>query len=363
MSPQKNDKLLVAMSGGVDSLTAAALSVEAGFDVTGIHFVTGFEQPATKAQYAATLKNAADFLGIGLVTVDVSQAFEQLVVQPFVSAYGAGLTPNPCLYCNRLIKFGILLEKALQMGATRLATGHYARLVAHDGIPALCKGADSSKDQSYFLALAGPKRLSKACFPLGMLTKNEVRKIATERGFGHFARSESQEVCFVSDGSYKDFLEKMGVTSAPGPIVNPSGRAIGSHRGLHAYTVGQRRGLNCPSSEPWFVTGIDIVKNTLFVGRKADLYRKGLVFDNAVWFGPDPEAPFKAAVRIRYRHKEVPCLVEPLENNRARVLFDAPQKAPTPGQGAVLYEDDRVLGAGIIVASIEEDEEVQKRQS
>jgi tRNA-specific 2-thiouridylase len=360
MPPFRKEKLFVAMSGGVDSLTAAALALEQGFDVTGIHFFTGFEPPGTKDQYQEALSSAAECIGIGLVTVNLSFDFARLVATPFVNAYAAGLTPNPCLLCNRRIKFGILLEKARQMGADRLATGHYARLATNEEGPMLYKGADLSKDQSYFLALAGPERLAKASFPLGMLTKEKVRKMAQERGILRFARSESQDVCFVSDGSYKDFLEKMGVKSVPGPIVDPSGRVIGSHNGLCSYTIGQRRGINRPSTEPWFVRGVDVSSNTLFVGRKSDLFSRGLIFDDAVWFGPEPKESFRAFVRIRYRSKETSCLVEPLGNGRARVLFDEPQKAVTPGQGAVLYEGDRVLGGGTIAETVEEAENAKE---
>ncbi|MFP4475103.1 MAG: tRNA 2-thiouridine(34) synthase MnmA [Desulfatibacillaceae bacterium] len=344
--------IAIAMSGGVDSLVAAAMLKEAGHQVFGLHFTTGHEPVGADEE---ALSGAAEAIGVPLHRLDLSDRFEAMVVRLFTEAYLSGRTPNPCMACNPAIKFGDLLSHARQLGAERLATGHYARVMpGGDGGVRLLKGSDPTRDQSYFLAFLDQARLTAALFPLGERTKDEVRKQARERGLDRFTRPESRETCFMADGRLADFLrDHAGVTPRPGPIVDTRGKQVGEHAGVHAFTIGQRRGLNCPSTEPWYVVRILPGENTLVVGRENDLYSRSAELVGVQWIRGDLRGRMETRVRIRYRHQEARATVEPLPDHRAGVVFDNPQKAVTPGQGAVFYDGDEVLGAGWIARGIE----------
>ena len=342
----------VAVSGGIDSLVAASLIKETGDDVVGIHFTTGFESGDTDTVYIAgdMAESVSRQLGIPVHIMNLEDQFKRYVVDYFVDAYTAGVTPNPCLVCNPLIKFGVLLDAAKKKGASRLATGHYAKVEKdHHGIFRLKKGIDPEKDQSYFLAFLTQSRLSSAYFPLGDLTKDEVKRIAEKKGLFPFSLDESQDICFIRHASYGRFLEKRGIAPRPGPIVDTKGNVLGRHNGLHLFTIGQRRGINCPAQEPYYVLRINPTDNSLVVGFKPELYRNECRVDNINWVHERPSSPLSVTVRIRYSHKGATALIEPDSDRSARVKFESEQPAVTPGQGAVFYQGDEVTGAGWIV--------------
>jgi tRNA-specific 2-thiouridylase len=357
--------IAIALSGGIDSLMTAALLKDQGHRLIGIHFLTGFE---TACRNDSSLHSAADGpepmeiqarrhlapmthqLDIPLHIIDLRAEFKRQVVDYFVHAYGVGRTPNPCLQCNPSIKFELLYEEAKRLGATRMATGHYARLKpAADGRMRLLCGIDSNKDQSYFLARLSQNQLQRSVLPLGDYTKEETRQMARSRGFRPAARQESQDICFIKSGSYSAFLEQQaGFTAKPGPIVDVDGNHLGNHNGLYLFTIGQRRGINCPSSEPYYVVRMEVAKNRLVVGRQKDLSTEGFTVDDINWIIPKPGSPIHIGVKVRYRHRAVPATLTPAGNSGAHILFDTPQSAVTPGQGAVFYDDDEVLGGGWI---------------
>jgi len=341
--------IAVAVSGGVDSMIAAHILKQDHPNVFGLHFLTGFEiTPAD--QNARSAQSIGDQLGIPVHVVDVGADFNRHVVDYFSATYLAGETPNPCVVCNPSIKFGVLLRHAQNLGAEHLATGHYA-IAGRDaaGRYRLFKGADARKDQSYFLARLTQAQLARACLPLGSLTKADVREIAARNGLQPAVRDESQDVCFIKTGSYAEFIATMGGRPLePGLIETTGGEVIGRHKGLHVFTVGQRRGIDCPAAEPYYVVRVDTARNRLIVGRKKDLLtaKCGVVRIN--WVASPPEEPFHARVRVRYRTPEAPAMVIPLSADSARVSFDSPQAAVTPGQAAVFYDGDEVLGGGFI---------------
>ncbi|HCY84128.1 MAG TPA: tRNA 2-thiouridine(34) synthase MnmA [Desulfobacteraceae bacterium] len=351
----------VALSGGIDSLVTGFLIKQAYKHVFGIHFTTGYETtPVDTAVLEAQL-------GIKVHTVDLSQAFEEKVVDYFVSTYLAGKTPNPCLVCNPEIKFGVLLDRALHLGADALATGHYAtvinRFTCPDqdvSSPRLEKGADPKKDQSYFLSRLRAAQLDRLIFPLAATTKDEVRKIAGSHNLTPAVPSESQDICFIREHSFADFItRKRGIHPTPGNIVDMDGKVIGTHQGLHTFTVGQRRGINVPGPEPYYVRRINMADNTLEVCFKKNLARETMDVDDIVWNYSGTQDIMNLTVKIRYAHKGAKATLTLEENDRndgssassgssASVRFDTPQNAVTPGQAAAFYRGDRVLGAGII---------------
>lgn len=354
----------VALSGGLDSLMAARLLAESGARLMGLHFSTGFSPvppdigPQLERLVTSGLSPAP---AITVHGIDLSSGFRRHVVDYFIASYRSGRTPNPCLRCNPAVKFGLLLDAARSLGAETLATGHYAR-IAHDpdsGRRRLFRGVDRRKDQSYFLAFLSQSQLAAARFPLGGLTKGEVRRMAAERGLAPMEKEESQDVCFIR-GEYADFLSAHGVESRPGPIEDDGGRLIGTHQGLHRFTVGQRKGINVPASEPYYVVRLDVARNCLVVGFKDAVYADACRVSGIHWIAPVPLSPFRASVRLRYRHEAVPAEVIPSPSatgsdsnagfTSALVRFDAPQQAVTPGQGAVFYDGDEVLGGGWIHA-------------
>jgi len=357
-------RIAVALSGGIDSLTSAWLLKDQGYRVIGVHFVTGYEgypepsfdqnRPLTDSLVEVAdskLAPIANRLDIPLKILDCTERFKTEVVDYFISAYQAGRTPSPCLICNPAIKFGDLFDFARQLGAERLATGHYARIRREtDGRVRLYRGIDSGKDQSYFLAQLSPRQLESSLFPLGEMTKSEVIALAHQKNLIPITDGESQDICFIKGGGYGEFLVRQsGFKPYPGPIVNTDGEEIGQHPGLHLFTIGQRRGINCPAREPYYVVRIEPDQNRLVVGRREDLFSPACRIVEINWITPVPTTPIRVSVKIRYRHKAFPATVVPLANRMAQVRFDRLQAAVTPGQGAVFYQGDEVLGGGWIV--------------
>jgi tRNA-specific 2-thiouridylase len=349
-------KIAVAVSGGVDSLVAAYLLVQEGYSVEGIHFLTGFEPAGsrwTSGDLASHPINViGEQLGIPVTLVDCRREFQSRVVDYFVRTYAQGRTPNPCAVCNPRIKFGVVLEKANLAGAGLLATGHYARIEKTAGsVCRLYRGADAHKDQSYFLARLSQRQLQQAAFPLGGLTKSTVKALAREKGLSPAVDSESQDVCFIKADSYADFLESQpGFEARPGPIEDLDGNVIGEHQGLHRFTVGQRRGISCPAASPYYVVRVDSSDNRLIVGTKADGLSDHCLVKKVNWIVNEPSLPKRVHVRVRYRHREVPASISRHEPKVVRIDFETPQPAVTPGQAAVFYDGDEVLGGGFIDA-------------
>lgn len=357
-------RIAVAMSGGVDSLVAARLLQREGHDLFGVHFLTGFETgaPADNTSPAerpltdriAAIRRMAERLGIPLDVIDLSDAFHRTVATYLINTYGAGRTPNPCMVCNPEIKLGHLWRAARARGAQALATGHYAIIQpGPDGRPGLFRGADPSKDQSYFLARATPAQLSRTVFPLGRWRKSDVRVLAGENHLEPAVTNESQDICFIQDASYPAFMARHGGNPGqPGPIRDVSGRHVGTHPGLHHFTVGQRRGINVPASAPYYVVRIDQDNNSLIVGGKADLEVDHCHVAAINWIAAPPKSPVTVTVKVRYRSPEIPATVTPRDSAHADVVFESPVAAVTPGQGAVFYDGDRVLGGGWIASDM-----------
>lgn len=359
----------IAISGGIDSLVAAYLLKKQGHNLIGIYFITGYEtdkslqnittffSSSKRKQLSTTGKNVphkitsiADRLGINVKIIDCSLEFKNKVVDYFTRSYQIGRTPNPCLVCNPSIKFGAVLAFAGKLGASCLATGHYARISKNDkGRFHLLRGIDHDKDQSYFLAFLSQKQLACACFPLGNMTKADVEKLAIEKGFNHIINRESQDICFIKDKTYGEFLAlQEGFKPEPGLIKDVNGKILGRHKGLHLFTIGQRRGINCPGSEPYYVVRINQKQNCLVVGCKNDLISSECRVININWIANIPASPITVHTRIRYRHKAALSTLVPGDNNTAVVKFENPQEAITPGQGAVFYQGDEILGGGWI---------------
>jgi tRNA-specific 2-thiouridylase len=354
----------IAMSGGIDSLVAAALLKDQGRPLIALHFLSGYEAgvapgrlPNADAAFAAmedharrTLQPLTDQLDIPLYIIDLRAEFQSRVVDYFVTTYGLGKTPNPCLVCNPSIKFDILWEKARALGAVQIATGHYARIeTANDGRMRLLRGIDKQKEQSYFLSRLSQRQLAVATLPLGAMTKEQTRRLARQHGLVPATAQESQDVCFIKTGTYGDFLAQQPQFSPrPGTIEDLQGRTVGRHKGLHRFTIGQRRGIDCPATEPYYVVRLDPHRNCLVVGGKKDLLATHCRVYQINWIAPPPQAPIPVMTRVRYRHKPVPSTLTPMAADRAEILFERPEAAVTPGQGAVFYAGDEVLGGGWI---------------
>jgi tRNA-specific 2-thiouridylase len=346
----------IALSGGIDSLMAAHLLKEKGHRVIGIHFMTGYEDsthqnvPDNRPVPFHKIFSISDQLKIELKIIDCGMAFKEHVVDYFIETYQAGQTPNPCMVCNPIIKFGTVFDFARKLGAAKLATGHYARTAEDSrGRSHLYKGVDAKKDQSYFLARLTELQLAGALFPLGTMKKADVIQLARQKSFEPVKSGESQDVCFIKGKNYGDFLGRhQGFEPKPGLIKDLRGRILGEHKGLHLFTIGQRRGINCPASEPYYVVRMDTRQNVLTVGFKKDLFASHCKVEDINWIQEAPSRPLRLHTRVRYRHKAAASRITPVDERTASVDFEKPQEAVTPGQCAVFYKDDEVLGGGWI---------------
>ena len=353
-------RIAVAMSGGVDSSVAALLLKQEGYEVFGItmqlYDSTGIGPSRAIASHRccgvediADARAVAAHLDIPYYVTNQKELFERTVVDGFVGAYAAGTTPIPCIECNRTLKFDHLLSRCLTLGAVAMATGHYARIEPGPEGPRLLKGVDPSRDQSYYLYSLTRSQLETLRFPLGGLDKDEVRERARSAGLPVAEKPDSQEICFVPNDDYASFVETRR-TFAPGEIRDGEGRRLGSHQGIHRFTVGQRRGLGISGNEPRYVTEIQADTQTVVVGSADELLEATCRVSGVSWVGGTPSAPVRARVRIRSRHEAAPAVIGP-EGRSATVEFDEPQRGITPGQAAVFYRDDEVLGGGTITGA------------
>jgi tRNA-specific 2-thiouridylase len=356
-APFARPRIVVGLSGGVDSSLAAALLVEQGFDIVGVTLhLAGSTSRCCSLDDADDARRVAERLGIRFFVANYQDEFRREVMEPFADAYLAGRTPIPCVACNQRFKFGRLLARARALGADAVATGHYAR-VARDpasGELRLLRARDLGKDQTYFLFDLGQSQLARIRFPLGELTKADVRERARALGLPTAEKPESQEICFVPDGDYAKVVEQIRPGAAPGSgeIVDGDGRVLGRHGGIHRYTVGQRRALGVSGSERLYVRALDAERERVVVAPEAGLAVGGARLEGVRWTGAPPAAPIRAVVRIRYRHAGAAASIEPDADGGARVAFESPVAALAPGQAAVFYDGERVLGGGWIAGAL-----------
>jgi tRNA-specific 2-thiouridylase len=340
------------MSGGVDSSVAAALLVEQGYDVVGVmtRLWAEGENRCCAPEAVEDARRVAAQLDIPFYLVNYETEFQTCVVDYFIAEYSQGRTPNPCLACNRHIRFGRLLRHARALDAQYLATGHYARIGRDGNGHQLRMGADRQKDQSYVLYMLGQTELCQVLFPVGGYTKPQVREMARQRGLPVASKDESMEICFVTDDDYRRFLREHAPGAVrPGPILNTLGQRIGEHKGLPFYTVGQRRGLGIAAPEALYVIRLDTARNALVVGPDRELGRQNLVAREVSYVsGKPPDKPVRVQAKIRYKAILADAVWTPLENGHAKVVFDNPLRDITPGQAVVAYQGDRVLGGGVI---------------
>ena len=360
MSRKLEQNIIVGMSGGVDSSVAALLLAQAGYDVTGAfmrNWEADDEDPHCQADLDLTdAKSVCDEIGIELNTINFAEDYWQKVFQYFLDEYAAGRTPNPDVLCNQEIKFKAFLEYALAQGAEKIATGHYAQIHEHDGVYQLMKAIDSNKDQTYFLYRLNQYQLQHSLFPLGQLTKPEVREIAAKAAFTNHQKKDSTGICFIGERKFKAFLSEY-LLAKPGKIKTVDGDIIGKHQGLMYYTNGQRQGIGIggmqqAADKPWYVADKDIDNNVLIVAQGHDhpaLFKESLIGEQVHWIaGVSPELPLDCCAKIRYRQVDQACRVTRLEEDRLQVSFVQPQRAIAPGQSVVFYQGDVCLGGAII---------------
>jgi tRNA-specific 2-thiouridylase len=355
----KKEKILVAMSGGVDSAVAALLLKQQGYETAGItmqlwaddHSVLDDPSPISLDENCLDAKKVADHLGISHYCISYGETFKKSVIERFIAEYAQAKTPNPCVFCNKYIKFGVLLEKARTLGFDRLATGHYARIEKdQNGKALLKKAADTKKDQSYFLWSLSSDVLSSVVFPLGELTKDEIRQVATENALASAHRSDSQDICFIPDGDYVSFIQTHSDLEFPrGRFIDINGKPLGEHEGLIRYTVGQRKGLGIAFGKPMFVGSKNASDNTVMLCEDHELYRDTLTATNINLIACSSfDSPVRLEAKIRYRHTAATATVEQIAEDKLLVKFDSPQRAIAAGQSLVLYDGDTVIGGGII---------------
>lgn len=354
------ERVMAALSGGVDSSVAALLLKEAGYEVTGVSMILWSDESDDRemhcedassrvsTRHLPIVEQVCDTLGIELQIVNFESEFKRRVIDYFCQEYATGRTPNPCVACNQYLKFGLLLDYAISSGFDYLATGHYARINRDKdrNVYRLLKGVDDTKDQSYMLYILGQDKLKKLLFPLGEYTKSMVRMIAQAHGLPNADRPASQDLCFITT-DYRDFLKRY-LQPSPGVIVNSRGEVLGTHKGIMYYTIGQRHKLGLATGEPVYVVRIDAKKNVLVVGSEKELYQSKFVVSRINWIsGSAPTEPIKVGVKIRYKTPEQQAILYP-EGEAATIVFQEAQRAVTPGQAAVFYLGDEVIGGGII---------------
>jgi tRNA-specific 2-thiouridylase len=357
-------KALVAMSGGVDSSVAAYLMQKDGYTCIGAmmklisnklsekcHLENSTGQTCCSLDDAEDARSVAYRLGFLFYVFDFSEDFEKNVIEKFVNAYETGFTPNPCLECNRFLKFDRLYRRAQELGCDTLVTGHYARIDHENGRYLLKKGVDPKKDQSYFLYSMTQDQLGHTRFPLGVMHKEEIRRIAEEQGFVNAHKPDSQDICFVPDGDYAAFLETYtGKTYPEGNFIGTDGTVLGTHRGAVRFTIGQRKGLGIALGSPMYVTAKDMTENTVTLAPNEALFTDELTADELNWISVEElTGPLRVQAKIRYRHTEQPALITPAGSGQVHVKFDEPQRAITPGQAVVFYNGDTVVGGGRIL--------------
>ena len=350
----------VAMSGGVDSSVAAVLLLQQGYELSGVNLRMFHNEDLgqSRERTCCSLADAEDAalvarrLGFPFYVFDFSQVFRDTVIRNFVQEYQAGRTPNPCAECNRSVKFGALLQRARTLGCDYLATGHYARVEQDpsSGRYLLKRAADRSKDQTYFLYMLTQEQLAHTLFPLGGLCKTEVRQIAEAHNLVNARKHDSQDICFVPDGKYADFIERTVGSPAPaGPFLDREGRVLGQHKGLIRYTLGQHKGLGLSTEEPLYVLEKDAAANTIRLGPDSALWTRQLTAEQVNLISlPELTAPLRVTAKTRYSQRESAAVLEPLPGGQVRLTFDEPQRAITPGQAVVFYDGDVVVGGGII---------------
>ena len=352
------ERVFVGMSGGVDSSVAALLLQQAGYQVSGVNGRMLCGETAEAGGACGSQRDTEDAaavarrLGIPFHVVDLSEPFRETVIRNFIGEYEQGRTPNPCAVCNRHVKFGALLEQVLNLGGDRLATGHYAqvRFDAASGRYLLCRGADRRKDQSYFLYALTQDQLSRVLFPLGGMEKSQIRALAEEQNLVTAAKRDSQDICFVPNGKYAEFIERLeGHPFPAGDFLDQEGRVLGRHTGMIRYTIGQHKGLGLSTAEPLYVLEKNAVDNTVRLGPDSALWSRTLTAEHMNWISiPDLREPISVTVKTRYTQKEAAAVAEPIPGGGVRVIFEEPQRAITAGQAVVLYDGEIVVGGGVI---------------